>query len=127
MSSIPSAQPQTEPAAQAIHCPACGYDLRGMTGDRCSECGLVIDREDVAEDGPTGLNNVTMADLVVPWVAGVVTVPVLIVLYAALTGFSIVRAPMKVLRPHRATASLPDTVRAIGCYVTGPLFFLFTA
>jgi hypothetical protein len=205
MSSIPSAQPQTEPAAQAIHCPACGYDLRGTAGDRCSECGLVIDRDDLArsnfpwvyrekrgrlnaflstvwgitldrkvlrheaakpqavadalkfrrwatagvviafagvavlflmtegagqvvvEDGPTGLNNVTMADLVVPWVAGMVTVPVLIVLYAALTGFSIVRAPMKVLRPHRATASLPDTVRAIGCYVTGPLFFLFTA
>jgi hypothetical protein len=26
-------------------CPACGYDLRGATEDRCSECGLVIDRK----------------------------------------------------------------------------------
>ena len=25
-------------------CPACGYDLRGSPGDRCSECGLVLDR-----------------------------------------------------------------------------------
>ena len=31
--------------ARAIRCPGCGYDLRAATGDRCSECGLVVDRE----------------------------------------------------------------------------------
>lgn len=31
-------------ASRTLQCPACGYDLRGMTEDRCSECGLVIDR-----------------------------------------------------------------------------------
>jgi hypothetical protein len=28
----------------ALLCPACGYDLRGTSGDRCSECGATIDR-----------------------------------------------------------------------------------
>lgn len=205
MSSTTPAEREADLPGQGLHCPACGYDLRGSMADRCSECGLVLDREDLArsnfpwvyrekrgrlnaflstiwgvtldrkvlrheaakpqaqddalkfrrwvtvgvviafasvaalflategvdrlvvEDGPTGLNNVTMADLVVPWVAGFITVPLLIVVYAALAGFTMVRAPLRVLRPHRATSSPPDTVRAIGCYVTGPLFFLFTA
>lgn len=29
-------------------CPECGYDLRGLTSDRCPECGLPIDREVVS-------------------------------------------------------------------------------
>src|SRR5687768_8381884 len=28
---------------RSVLCPACGYDLRGATEDRCSECGLVVD------------------------------------------------------------------------------------
>src|SRR5688572_6299845 len=27
----------------AVLCPGCGYDLRGASRDRCSECGLEID------------------------------------------------------------------------------------
>lgn len=29
---------------EGLLCPACGYDLRGTEGERCSECGAVIDR-----------------------------------------------------------------------------------
>src|SRR4051794_5371921 len=29
-------------------CPACGYDVRSATSDRCSECGLVLDRSAAA-------------------------------------------------------------------------------
>lgn len=32
-------------------CPACGYDLRATTGDRCSECGLAIDRAAARDSG----------------------------------------------------------------------------
>lgn len=32
-------------------CPGCGYDLRGTGGDRCSECGLEIDRAALRESG----------------------------------------------------------------------------
>src|SRR5687768_10793324 len=32
-------------------CPACGYDLRGTTGGRCSECGLEIDPAALARSG----------------------------------------------------------------------------
>ena len=28
---------------RTVLCPGCGYDLRGSTGERCSECGLVLD------------------------------------------------------------------------------------
>jgi hypothetical protein len=35
----------TAGASRTVLCPGCGYDLRGMTGDRCSECGLVIDHK----------------------------------------------------------------------------------
>jgi hypothetical protein len=38
-------------AAPALLCPACGFDLRAATTDRCSECGLVIDREALRESG----------------------------------------------------------------------------
>src|SRR4051794_5575478 len=34
----------SDPAAAAVLCPACGYDVRSATSDRCSECGLVLDR-----------------------------------------------------------------------------------
>lgn len=37
-------EPSAEPLG-TILCPGCGYDLRATSGDRCSECGLVIDRE----------------------------------------------------------------------------------
>lgn len=33
----------------AVRCPSCGYDLRGTTSDRCSECGLVVDRAELRE------------------------------------------------------------------------------
>ncbi len=29
---------------QLVHCPQCGYDLRGQTVDRCPECGFHYDR-----------------------------------------------------------------------------------
>src|SRR5688572_2773768 len=28
----------------SVLCPGCGYDLRAATEDRCSECGLAVDR-----------------------------------------------------------------------------------
>ena len=31
-------------AVEDLICPACGYSLRGITSDRCPECGLAIDR-----------------------------------------------------------------------------------
>src|SRR5436305_757244 len=37
--------------SRTVLCSACGYDLRVMTGDRCSECGLVIDREALRRSG----------------------------------------------------------------------------
>ena len=37
--------------SRTILCPGCGYDLRAATGDRCSECGLVIDREALGRSG----------------------------------------------------------------------------
>src|SRR5947207_4137464 len=32
----------------ALRCPACDYDLRAMSSDRCPECGLLIDRVSLA-------------------------------------------------------------------------------
>ena len=29
---------------RAVFCPSCGYDLRGSNAERCSECGMEIDR-----------------------------------------------------------------------------------
>ena len=31
-----------------LFCPDCGYDLQGITSERCPECGIVIDREALA-------------------------------------------------------------------------------
>lgn len=31
--------------SRTVLCPGCGYDLRATTSERCSECGLVLDRE----------------------------------------------------------------------------------
>lgn len=36
---------QPDPLYEGRQCPACGYDLRGAVSDRCSECGLIVDRE----------------------------------------------------------------------------------
>ena len=49
--------PMTAPAdvqdddADLLLCPACGFDLRGTTGDRCGECGLEIDRAGLRVSG----------------------------------------------------------------------------
>ena len=50
--------PMTAPAdvqdnddADFLLCPACGFDLRGTTGDRCGECGLEIDRAGLRASG----------------------------------------------------------------------------
>ena len=32
-----------------LRCPACDYDLRALAGDRCPECGLLIDRATLAQ------------------------------------------------------------------------------
>lgn len=37
--------------SRSILCPACGYDLRAATEDRCSECGLAIDRASLDRSG----------------------------------------------------------------------------
>jgi hypothetical protein len=42
-SPTPPAEDDSAEAAPML-CPGCGYDLRGATNDRCSECGLAIDR-----------------------------------------------------------------------------------
>ncbi len=41
----------TAAPSRTVLCPGCGYDLRGMTADRCSECGLVIDAEALRRSG----------------------------------------------------------------------------
>ena len=41
----------TPSAPQDLFCPDCGYDLHGITSDRCPECGLPIDRATAAESG----------------------------------------------------------------------------
>jgi len=37
--------------ASSLLCPACGFDLRGTTSDRCGECGLEIDRAGLRVSG----------------------------------------------------------------------------
>jgi hypothetical protein len=40
----PPSDPWRMPLIQdGLYCPACGYDLRGLSSDRCPECGLTID------------------------------------------------------------------------------------
>lgn len=36
---------------RSVLCPGCGYDLRGASADRCSECGLEIDRAALERSG----------------------------------------------------------------------------
>jgi hypothetical protein len=43
--------PEAVSDAPALLCPACGFDLRAATTDRCSVCGLVIDRDTLRESG----------------------------------------------------------------------------
>jgi hypothetical protein len=38
-------------AERSVLCPGCGYDLRAATEDRCSECGLVVDRTALRQSG----------------------------------------------------------------------------
>src|SRR4051812_46128223 len=40
---------KTEAADDALYCPACGYDLRGIASDRCPECGATIHRASLRE------------------------------------------------------------------------------
>ncbi len=40
-----SATPAPTDSDTGLLCPGCGYDLRGATSDRCSECGLQIDHD----------------------------------------------------------------------------------
>lgn len=42
---------EKEDDAPLLLCPACGFDLRGTTSDRCGECGLDIDREGLRVSG----------------------------------------------------------------------------
>jgi len=35
--------PDTTPFATHVICPRCGYDLHGLTSERCPECGLSVD------------------------------------------------------------------------------------
>lgn len=47
------AQPETQPADPtadlALYCPSCMYDLRGLSGEQCPECGAKLDREKLAK------------------------------------------------------------------------------
>ena len=36
---------EADAEAESPVCPACGYDLRAITSDKCPECGLAVDRE----------------------------------------------------------------------------------
>ena len=38
-----------DPQGTELRCPACDYDLRALVGERCPECGLVIDRAALAQ------------------------------------------------------------------------------
>jgi hypothetical protein len=55
MSDATAAIPLDSEAAPQRFCPDCGYDLRGLTSDRCPECGLKID-------------DAAMAASPIPWV-----------------------------------------------------------
>src|SRR3954466_6785156 len=40
---------QASDVAETLYCPDCNYDLRGIgEADRCPECGLAIDRDELA-------------------------------------------------------------------------------
>src|SRR5947207_12418956 len=43
-SSTPSTTAISLDDDESLLCPTCGYDLRGTSVDRCSECGTAIDR-----------------------------------------------------------------------------------
>ena len=41
----PAATPQSLPANVELCCPYCDYNLAGLSGQRCPECGSAIDVE----------------------------------------------------------------------------------
>jgi len=44
-----TAAPKIDPGEDnVLHCPGCNYDLRALVGERCPECGVVIDRAALA-------------------------------------------------------------------------------
>ena len=49
----PSFKPEVRPIRDEMHCRACGYLLRGLTTNRCPECGAVFDAEavDTVDEG----------------------------------------------------------------------------
>jgi hypothetical protein len=49
--SVTNVADTTADSGRAVLCPGCGYDLRGTTGERCSECGLAIDRAALERSG----------------------------------------------------------------------------
>jgi hypothetical protein len=51
MTTTPADTAESGDMPESILCPACGYDLRGASGNRCSECGLEIDREALKRSG----------------------------------------------------------------------------
>ncbi len=46
---VPTATTSTDPIAGDFLCPGCGYNLRGLTQDRCPECGAPFDRAKISE------------------------------------------------------------------------------
>lgn len=58
---------------QALPCPQCGYDLRGLRSDRCPECGKVLNATAIrqAEHKRDGINDSTWFDAKAVAMAGV--------------------------------------------------------
>src|SRR6185437_855411 len=52
MPDLPQATPSSNAPSSSddgeLRCPACDYDLRALAGDRCPECGLLIDRQSLS-------------------------------------------------------------------------------
>jgi hypothetical protein len=42
-------QPADDASEIALYCPSCMYDLRGLSGEQCPECGTKLDRELLAK------------------------------------------------------------------------------
>lgn len=79
------------PIDHDVHCPACGYNLRGLrTGGRCPECGLSIDPKAIAPlplvpDDPAHRTRVAWGLLFI-WVSMLATVGLRLVALASAFG-----------------------------------------